>query len=55
MNVYIVLCDEWSGADVSTSIEEVFLNEEKAEAYAEEMKKQFSSFYYYVLKREVKD
>lgn len=54
MKVYVVMCDEHDGfGGTCTSVEKVFLDEAKAEEYAKNENKRFSSFYSYVLEREV--
>ena len=54
MKVYIVMCDEPDGyGGTCTTLEKVFLDEGKAEEYAKNENKRFSSFHSFVLEREV--
>jgi hypothetical protein len=54
MKVYIILCEE-GGYDAYTSVEEVWLNEEKAYKRADELNQRFPSFRHWVEEREVQD
>lgn len=51
--VYLVMCED--KYDSTTSVEKVFTNEKKAEECAMVLNKQFSSFWHYVIKREVEE
>ena len=53
--VYVVMCEERYGDGYSTSIEKIFANEKKAEECATALNKQFSSFWHYVINREVEE
>ena len=54
MKVYIVMCDEPDGCmGTCTTLEKVFLDEAKAEEYVKNENKHYTSFYYYVLERDV--
>ena len=53
--VYLVMCDERYGSDLSTTVEKIFTNKKKAEECATALNKQFSSFFHYVIDREVEE
>ena len=54
MKVYIVLCDEPDGyGGTCTTLDKVFLDEAKAEEYAKNENKRFSSFPFDVYERDV--
>lgn len=55
VTVYIVMCDEHYFGSSATSVEKVFMDEKKAEECATALNKQFSSFWHYVINREVEE
>lgn len=49
--VYLVMCEEKYGCTIS--VEKIFSNEKKAEECATALNKQYSSFWHYVIEKEV--
>lgn len=54
MKVYIVMCEEPDGyGGIYTTLDRVFSDEAKAEEYVKNENKRYTSFYYYVVERDV--
>lgn len=53
MKVYVVLCETSVGSTVATNVDKVFLNEKKAERYADEQNEMYCNCYHWVEERRV--